>query len=562
MAQASRRSKRSYRRRVRQMVKVLIKYGFEDVLSQLSIKKWLAKQSRLVPKREGKSVLNFSTYERIRMAIEELGTSYIKFAQIAANRPDLLPKELLQELKTFHDHAPLIPEEKIKEILLREYDRPLEELFEHINFKPLASASIAQVHYARVLGGREVVLKVQRPGIEERVFGDIEIMMKLAQAIEKRLPQYAAYQPVELVKMFERSIEKEIQFRMEAANIKRFQNQFKDNPNIYVPDVWLEFTTDKVLCMEYIRGMKITDVEAFRKLGFSNEEIVHKGITLYFEQVFDHGFFHADPHPGNIFLLGNGKICFIDFGMMGSVTEHDKETLAELLLCLANRDVLGLKKILLQEFTTDREAIDQSELEYYIMDFFDSYSHQDIGDIDIEAAVGGLNTLFFDFKIRVPPNLLLLLKAMVIIEGLGLRLYPSYNIIQNITPFATKLLEVKMSSRKLIQKVSTGLSQTSELIENLPGDVAEIVDKIKQGKLHVEFEHKGLQPIMEKMEIVNNRLSFSLVLAALILGSSIVVIADVPPHIYGISVLGFGGFCLSGLLALKLLVSIIRHGNF
>ena len=556
------KSRISSGRRFRQVVKVLVKYGFEDIVSHLPFKKWLISRRRLVPQRNGKSILAYSTYERVRMVIEELGTSYIKFAQIAANRPDLLPEELLRELTGFQDNAPLVDKKTIKQILEAEYKRPLRELFEHISYKPLASASIAQVHYARLLGGREVVLKVQRPDIAEKVMADVAIMMRLAETIEKRLPQYAVYQPVELVKMFQKSIEKEIEFRLEAANTKRFQQLFKDNEDIYVPDVWMEFTTDRVLCMEYIRGIKITDVDTLKSLGFKTEEIVHKGIGLYFSQVFDHGFFHADPHPGNIFVLKNGKICFIDFGMMGSVTDKDKETLAELLLALSNRDVMGLKSILLKEFTTEKEGINETELEYYIMDFFDSYSHVDIGEIDVGEAMGGLNTLFFDYKISVPPNLLLLLKAMVIIEGLGLKIYPGYNIIENITPYAAKLLEVKFSGKKLIKKVGSGLVQTSRLIEQLPEDVSEIVEKIKAGKLHVEFEHKGLTPFLKKMEVVSNRLSFSLVLAALILGSAIMVIADVPPHFYNISIMGFIGFGISGLLALKLLVSIIKHGNF
>lgn len=248
--------------------------------------------------------------------------------------------------------------------------------------------------------------------------------------------------------------------------------------------------------------------------------------------------------------------------MMGSVTDSDKEILAELLIYLSNRDVQGLQKVLLDEFSLDKELIDPKELEYYIIDFFDTYSHVKIGEINVDEAVEGLNTLFFDFKIRVPPNLLLLLKAMVIIEGIGLKLYPDYNIIENIVPFAKRLLETKISSKSLITKVGSGLLQTSKLLENFPGDMGEILKKFKEGKLHMEFEHKGLNPLIDKMETVSNRLSFSLVLAAFIIGSSFLVIAGLPPFVYGISLLGLVGFGISALLALKLLVSILKHGNF
>lgn len=555
-------SKPQSRRRFRKVLKVLIKYGFEDIVSHLPLRKWLSGNGRLIPKRNGKSIFSYSTYHRMRMVVEELGTTFIKFAQLAANRPDILPKELLDELTSFQDHAPLVPAETIKEILQQEYRRPLKELFEYINYKPVASASMAQVHYARTVGGREVVLKIQRPGIEENVMADINIMMWLATIIEKRFPQYVAYQPVELVKMFEKSITKELHFKLEQSNTRRFQRFFKGNEDIYVPDIFPEYSTDRVLCMEYIDGIKITDTEAYETLGLDSKEIVYRGIDLYFQQVFVHGFFHADPHPGNIFVLKDGRICFIDFGMMGTVSEPDKILLAELLLALANRDVMALKKILLEEFTTKKELVNQKELEYYLLDFFDLYSHLDIGEIDVNEAVSGLNTLFFDFGIKVPPNLLLLLKAMVIIEGIGLKIHPGYNIIENITPFARMLLEVKLSPQKLSRKVTRNVLQATRMIEKFPSDVEAIIDKIKTGRLHIEFEHKGLKPFFEKMEIVNNRLSFSLVLAAFILGSSIMVVANVPPFIYNIPLLGVLGFGISGLLAMKLFFSILKHGNF
>ncbi|MCB0839903.1 MAG: AarF/ABC1/UbiB kinase family protein, partial [Bacteroidetes bacterium] len=337
--------------RYRKVLKVLLKYGFEDIVAHMPFASWVKGARFLVPKRNGKSVLSFSRYERIRMVCEELGTTFIKLAQLASNRPDVLPQELLNQLQKFHDQALGVPQEIIKKTLEEEYQRPLEDFFEYVDFEPLASASIAQVHRARTIGGREVVLKVQRPNLDKLVKADISIMKTLAGVLESHISNLGAFQPMELVLMFEESILKELHFKEEANNIRRFQANFQGNENIYVPDVFPEYSTDKILCLEYIEGIKATDLEAIHKAELDPKVLVLRGIGLYFEQVFDYGFFHADPHPGNIFVLKDGRICFIDFGMMGSISEEDKETLAVLMLAIAERDAKGLRKILMSEFT-------------------------------------------------------------------------------------------------------------------------------------------------------------------------------------------------------------------
>jgi ubiquinone biosynthesis protein len=539
----------------------LAKYGFEDLMAHPPFNRFLPKSERLIPVRDGRPVVEFTRYQRIRMVCEELGATFIKFAQIASNRPDVLPEDLIAELAQFQDHGPAVPKEAVKEVLEEELKRPLEEIFEHINYKPIASASMAQVHRARLRGGKEVVLKVQRPGIQWTIEEDIIILRQLAQMLEHYFPQYEAFQPLELVKMFERSIRKELKFTVEATNVRRFQQQFKGNEAIYVPDVYPEFTTDRVLCMEYIDGVKITDVAALEGFGMTGPELALKGIGLYFEQVFEHGFFHADPHPGNIFVLPDKKVCFIDYGMMGTVIESDKELLADLLLSVHNQEVAGLRKALLK-FASDDKKIDVKSLDYDIIDFFTEYSNMTIDEIEGEEIIQALNSLFFDYKIKVPSNLLLLLKALVIIEGVGLTLDPKYNIIKNIEPYVRRLLEHKYAPAKLRKNMTKAVGDLSRLATTLPEELESIIRKVRQGKLHIEFEHKGLTPLYEKMETVSNRIAFTLLLVALILGSSIIVVANVPPFVYNIPLVGFIGFLISGFLALRLLFSIMRHGNF
>lgn len=548
-------------RRYEKVIGVLIKYGFEDIISHPPFNRFIPKSKKWIPIREGRPIFAYTRYERMRMVCEELGTTFIKFAQIAANRPDLLPEELIAELESFHDHAPTVPKAEIKAIFLKEFEKAPENLFEWFDYKPIAAASMAQVHRARLIGGKEVVLKVQRPGIRETIEQDITILKQLAQLIETYLPQYAAFQPLELVKMFEASIRKELRFTVEAANLFRFQEQFKGNPDIYVPTWYPEFTTDRVLCMEYIDGIKITDLEKMRNIGMTGPELAIKGINLYYEQVFEYGFFHADPHPGNIFIMPDGRVCFVDFGMMGVILDSDKELMATLLLSIAEEDVEGLKKALLK-FTKDEKFEDEKELEYDIIEFLSSYSEMSIDQIEGAEVMEGLNRMFFKYKIRVPSNLLLLLKALIIIEGVGLMLDPKYNIIKNIEPFVRRLLGKKYNPQKLTKSVIKALGDLTRMAVNLPEDVEQVVHKLREGKLQIEFEHKGLEPLYHKMETVSNRIAFTLLLVALIIGSSLIVIADVPPHVNHVPVLGFLGFLISGLLAARLIISILRHGNF
>lgn len=354
--------------RYHQVILVLIKYGFEDILAHPPLSRLVPSSEKLVPFRDGKSVFAYTRYERVRMVCEELGTTFIKFAQIAANRPDILPDELIEELTTFHSNAPMVSATKIKSTLKKEFRYPLDQVFETIDYEPIASASMAQVHRAKLIGGKEVVLKIQRPGIAETIEQDIQILTKMAQIAENNFPHLAAFQPLELVKMFEKSIKKELRFSLELANTQRFEHQFKGNEKIYVPTVYPEFSTDKVLVMEYIDGLKITNQEKLAAIGLTGKDLALKGINLYFEQVFVHGFFHADPHPGNIFIMPNTKVCFIDFGMMGIILDKDKELLADLLLAIHNRDVDAFKKALLK-FAYEETGINEKDLEYDIIDF-------------------------------------------------------------------------------------------------------------------------------------------------------------------------------------------------
>lgn len=531
----------------------LIKYGFEDVLSHPPFNKFTPQTNKLVPSREGRKVSQFTRYERIRLVCEELGTSFIKFAQIASNRPDLLPDGLIQELEKLQDRAPEVPIADIKKMLEEGLPRPMSELLEWFDEKPLASASMAQVHRARLKGGKEVVLKVQRPGIKKLIAADISILKNIVSIIESRFPQYLVYQPRELVKMFEQSITEELNFRMEANNLAQFQQMFQEDREIFIPALYRELSTESILCMEYVQGYKITNLEKLKQFNITGQDLALRGIRLYFEQIFEYGFFHADPHPGNIFVLEDGRIALLDYGMVGSVIEKDKILFAKLLLAIYDQDVQGLKKAILK-FSTGLRKEEERELEYDIIYFLRQYSSVAIEDIDGNEVMQGLNALFYDYKLKIPSNLLLLLKALIIIEGVGLQLDPQYDIIKNIGPYVQRLLAKKYDPKRLQKDLIKTVEGTQDLLKELPEDIREIIQKIKTGKLRIEFEHKGLQPSADSLSNSINKLSYSLLVVAVILASAMIILAKIEPIVYNVSALGLIGFGISAVLALRIFI--------
>ena len=538
--------------RYEKVVATLIKYGFEDILAHPPLRKFIPQSNILVPTRNGKKVSKFTRHERIRLVCEELGTTFIKFAQIASNRPDLLPEDLIFELEKLQDDVPPVPIEDILSTIKSELSRPIDELLEYFNPIPLACASMAQVHRARLIGGKEVVLKIQRPRIKSTIASDIAILKNISNVIEKYMPQYKAYQPSELVKMFEDSITEELSFRLEANNLEHFQNMFKHNSFVFIPELYRELCTDRIICMEYVDGFKITDLDNLNKFNITGEDLAKRGISLYFEQVFEHGFFHADPHPGNIFVLKDGRIAFIDYGMVGTIIESDKVQFARILLAMYDNDVQALKRSILK-FSAGLTKDQEKAFEYDVVYFLREYSRISLDNIDGEEAMRGLNSLFYDYKIKIPSNLLLLIKALVILEGVGLKLNPEYDIIENIGPYVQRLLTKKYNPNRLQKELLNSMEETTSMIKDFPHDVREIIKKVKEGKLHIEIEHKGLEPFGDSLSKSINRLSYAMILVAIILASALLVMANVPPLYNGVPSFAIGGFLVAAFLALRLI---------
>lgn len=536
-------------KRIKKLADVLMKYGFEEILSRSELEKRLPK--RIVGRNRGKikDIKSRTIYERVRMALEEMGPAYVKFGQMLSNRNDILPEEMISELQKLQDKVE-IQEVDIRKKLAEELNIIPEEYFQSIDEEPMASASIGQVFRAVLKNGEKVVLKIRRDNIDNVVETDLIIMKDMAKFLEKYDVNAKNINLLYIVETFENMLKKELSLTNERKNMERFENNFKGNEHLHVPVVYKELSNNRILCMEFIEGIKITDKEKIEKTGFNPKEIASLGLELYIKQVMKYGFFHADPHPGNIFLGKDGKLIFIDFGAMGTLYPYEIELLEELTLNFLQKDV---KKMIatIKELALDYNISDEKRLErgfYDILSMVDGTSLEEINLVEIMERV---KTLLSQNQVLLSEDVYLLVKGIGQIEGIGRHLNPQLNIMQEIGKNAQEIMVKRMSLKYILEK---GMGKVGEFSENwltLPSDLKRLLEKIQNNELKHRHELVGF----ENFQKITERLVMGLVVSSLIIGSSILVLANMPPHINGISVLGILGFVISGILGANMIMS-------
>lgn len=547
-------------KRYRDIVIVLVKHGFGDFITSINLPRHVDLSRRLLRRQPGVKIGTYSRWERVRLALEELGPTFVKAGQIMSNRPDMLPQKLIVELEKLQDLVPPFKTSEARHLIEEELGTTIPSIFGDFTDIPIASASIAQVHKAVLLSGEEVVVKVQRPGITKVIEIDVEIMLHMASLMEEHLHGMDIINPVGIIREFERSIRKEIDFTVEAMHISRFSRHFQEDPTIYVPKVYRELTTRKILTMEFVNGIKISNVNALVEAGNDPKTIASRGADLVLKQIFENGFFHADPHAGNIMVLDNNIICFLDFGMMGRLLSRQRECLDSIVIGIANRDAKRIVRAALQ-LSGNSHIENADRLEYELADLIDKYYDLPLKDINMGELLTGLFELFITYKVKFPPDMYLLVKALITIEGVGRGIDPTFDIMSRIKPFAKKLLRDRMSPRRLAKDVYLSASEFALLARDLPTEIREIMEQIKLGEIKIEFEHMGLEPVLQKSDQVSNRIALAIVLAALTVGSALIVLSKTPPMWKGIPLIGIIGFIGAGVMGFWLLISILRHGR-
>jgi len=542
------------------ILRVLFKYGFSDVLERLHIDQYLESGLQMINRKPREQIDKLSRPERLRMSLEELGPTFIKFGQVLSTRSDFIPPDYLFELAKLQDDVPPFSYDDVESIFLAEMGHKPEELFAEFKREPFAAASIGQVHEGVLRDGDKVVVKVQRPEIEKIIAVDLEILAHIAALMEKYLEELQGHRPTSIVEEFARTISKEIDYSVEIGNIERFAKQFERNKTIYVPKVYRDLSCERILTMENIQGLKASDVDQLRKQGSDLPLVAERGTNLIMEQIFVHGFFHADPHPGNIFILPDNLICFLDFGMMGRLSRQNRDDFTDLVLYIVARNERKVMESVLK-LTNHYEDINRDALSRDLSEMLDRYLYLPLKELEAGKILQDLLELVSRHQIFFKPNFYLMMKAITTVEGVGRILDPDLELLKLAQPFMKKVKSDRLRLNRIAEEAGLATSEYVDLLRDLPEELRSILSQLRQGRMKLEFEHRGLSDLRVALDQVSNRISFAIVLASLIIGSSLIILSGIPPKWNDIPIIGLIGFLLAGVMGFWLLLSILRHGR-
>ncbi|MDD5675698.1 MAG: AarF/UbiB family protein [Chitinivibrionales bacterium] len=541
-----------------EILSVFIKYGFGDIVSSLNIGRYLSlTRGFLLRKSAAEAHAKLTHWQRVRMALEELGPTFIKFGQFMSNRPDVLPVDLIYELEKLQGSVRPFPKREAETIIQGELRRPIPELFSFFPDAPIAAASVAQVYKATLTNGRTVAVKVQRPGIAQVIEQDIDILFDAVKLLIRRYEIVRSIRLEQLVEEFETVIRKELDFSLEMAHLERFRRNFKDDPLIYVPEVFPDLTTQRILVTEFVEGIKVSDAAALAKAHFDPANIAKQGTVLVLRQIFEHGFFHADPHPGNILICNDGRICFLDFGSVGILPPMLRMQLGVVLYGVAHRDPQRIVRAI--EKMSNHHFEHPQKLEYDLMEFIEDYAELPLKDMNVPQILQRFASIIVSHEIQIIPGFYLLLKSIITMQAVGTRLDPHFNLFEHLEPFVKRLLRTFPRLQSAPASLYFMLMEFAALIGDLPFETRDMLRMVKAGELTVRFQHRGLEPMLDRFDVLVNKIVFALVLAALIVGSSLVVNSGIPPKIQGIPLIGVVGFITAAVIGFGLLFSMLRN---
>lgn len=546
--------------RYQQILAIIFKYGFGNIIDALNIDQYIEIGLKLISRNRGDRFERLSGAMRIRMIFEELGPTFIKFGQILSSRPDLIPVNLLTELERLQDKVPPFSFEEVEAIISSEFGRPHNEIFEFMDRTPIASASIGQVHRAGLKGIGEVAVKVQRPGIRKLVEIDLEIMHHLASLAETHVEEIAPHRPVRIVEEFAKSLSRELDYSIEASNMERMARQFALDKSVHIPGLFGEESTLRVLTMEFIRGVKISDKRELHRQGMNIKAITRNGAEFVMKQVFDHGFFHADPHPGNLFVLSGNVICPVDFGMAGFIPRQTREAFVDLIHAIDQKNMRLAARFLLELADYELEP-DLTILEKDLTEFAGLHLEKPLKEIRIGRLINDILEMSAHHKMRIPPDLFLMMKAFATVEGVAKELDPDFDMIATAAPYVRAAKISRLSPKRVSEDIQGLAREALRFARLFPADLLELIRLAKKGNISLNIRLHGLEEMLSTHDQISNRISFSIIIAALIMGSAQVINSKVPPIVFGVSLIGIAGFIAAVLMGIWLLVAIIKKGR-
>lgn len=535
-----------------------------SVLSRYELAHWIGRlgpdfAKDLLKAPGGTAIARHAWEARIRLALAELGPTFIKLGQLLSTRPDLVGVELAEELRHLQTEVPADPPEVVQATIRAELGRGVDELFAEFDSAPVASASIGQVHRARLHSGEEVVVKVQHADITRKVEVDLDILTGLAQLAE-RIPEFQNYRPGAIAAEFQRAMRRELDFGREERNMQQFAGDFRHDSTVHVPWAYPELCTGRVLTMEMIRGTKLAETARLAAEGIDLDEVARRGASLFLEMIFSHGFYHADPHPGNVLLMEGNVIGLLDFGMVGRIDEQLQEDVTDMLVAIGNRDAEHLTAVITRVGAVP-PGLDRAALGLDVTDFVAHYGSLSLDRFDLSGALNEMTEMIRRYHIMLPARIAMLLKVLVTLEGTARMLSPKFSLVEVMAPYQKKMLWQRFSPGRRIRKIRRLYSEMEHLVSVLPRGIVDILEQVQSGKFDVHLDHRGLEPSV-------NRLVLGMLTSALFLGSTLLLSRKVPPvfdvpwtDITEISALGACGMVLSMGLGLRILRAIKKSGR-
>jgi len=493
--------------------------------------------------------------ERIRMSLEKLGPTFIKFGQVMSTRPDLVPPEMLIELQKLQESVPPFDSDQAVAQLESELGKPVDELFASFDRTPLAAGSLAQVHRATHFDGTPLAVKIRRPTAVRDVERDLALMQEMAILVDRNVAEARIFDPVGLVNHFTRSIRRELNFAREARTMDEFRRLFVKDATLYVPRVFWEMTTDAVVTMEFVDALRVDELDQLETTKRTPPEIAANGAKIFMKQVFEFGVFHGDPHPGNVRVLRDGTLCLLDYGMIGNLDDQTREQLIDVLLAVSQKDVDSAVKLVLQLGVPYRD-VDRPLLQIDMQDFVSNYYGVELERLNVGRLLSDFVAILSNHAIRCPGSLMLLLRCLVTLEGVGRRLDPEFNLASHLQPFVERLVKARYSPNRMAERLWTESQHLLEYAHDIPAHVNRTLRKLSEDDLRIQLEHRNLDHFILELERSSNRLVVGMVVASLIVASSLII-----SHGASTIWVTLPTYVLSSLLALWLVYGIFRSGR-
>ncbi|MFO7543734.1 MAG: AarF/UbiB family protein [Thiobacillus sp.] len=545
--------------RLHEIATVMIRYGWGDLVRVLGISSALERAGRILHWHSTSEISQLEAPVRIRRALEELGPTFVKLGQLLATRVDIFPPNWIAEFEKLHNHVPAVAYDVLHQDLVTAIKGEPAEVFATFDTVPLAAASIAQVHRATLKDGTAVIVKIRRPGIEGVIRADLRILEHAAKLLESEVPDFRRYDPVHIVSQFRRSLNRELDLAKEARNIDQFARDFADDPLVQVPRVFWEYTNNRVNVQEEIIGLVGVAPDKLRACGLDPTLLASRGADVVLRMVLEHGYFHADPHPGNVLFLPDNRIGLVDFGMVGMLTTARRNQIVNLLHALTIKDEQALLQVLLD--WSGESVGDEDRLAYDVAELMQNYDDLQLKDVKIGALLNDITAVMRDNNLVLPSDLTLLFKTLITLEGLGQQLNPAFHMIDHVTPFVERIIRQRYTTRALIARGRKSVREALEVAADLPRDLRRLMRDVQRGRIKIDFDLKRLDHFGHQLDRASNRLTMGILTASLVVGSSIIMTVEGGPQLFGLPLFGLLGFLIAFLNSLWIILSIWRSGK-